>query len=507
MFRPSFFIRFYVQGGMRPRVVIVGTGWAGVSVAKYIDTSAVTLTVLSIRNHFVFTPLLPQTCTGTLEFRSVCDPVVNIQPALSVAPNNFYNCMVGAVDFERRKILCAAADTSYGAKRSEESARGFEVDYDYLVLAHGARANTLGVPGVEENAFFLREVYEARAIRRHLLQNIQMARLPCHTDAERKRLLSVVVVGGGPTGVEFAADLADFLYEDINKMAPTFRDLFTVTLIEAAEVLGSFDTTLRNYGAARLRQAGVRIKKGIVKAVREKEVELTDGDIISNALVIWSTGVGKAPLTEVLKCDKSKRDRIHVDSNLRVLKDGKPLPGVYAAGDCAAYAESTNREVLPTLAAVASRQGKYLAKSINKLCRDVSLTPESISPFEYKHMGSMATLGRHTALVDMSSTTSWLNIKGIQAWLLWRSAYFTMLGNLRSRAYVLANWVGSGFFGRDVTYIADVGEVRLLRKLVASGLIQQRMAEAKKKEDLIAAAIKKLEEDRMQEMSKQNETK
>ena len=206
---------------MRPRVCVIGTGWAGVSVAKYLDMKAVSLTVLSIRNHFVFTPLLPQTCTGTLEFRAVCDPVINIQPALAQSPHFFYNCMVGGVDFKAKKVLCAAADTSYGKVRGEKSVQAFEVEYDYLIMAHGARANTLGIPGVEENAFFLREIYEARAIRRHLLQNILMARLPSTSYEERKRLLSVVVVGGGPTGVEFAADLADFLYQDINKRSVT----------------------------------------------------------------------------------------------------------------------------------------------------------------------------------------------------------------------------------------------------------------------------------------------
>ena len=245
--------------------------------------------------------------------------------------------------------------------RGEKSAQAFEVEYDYLIMAHGARANRFGIPGVEENAFFLREIHEARAIRRHLLQNIQLARLPCTSDEEKKRLLSVVVVGGGPTGVEFAADLADFLYQDINKLAPALRDQFMVTIVEANEVLGSFDMNLRNYAAARMKKCGVRIKKGIVQEVKEREVILTDGDVLPNSLVIWSTGVGPAPLTNIIDCDKTKRGRICVDLNLRVQKDDKPIPGVYAAGDCAAYADKTKMEPLPTLAAVASRQGKYLS--------------------------------------------------------------------------------------------------------------------------------------------------
>jgi NADH dehydrogenase len=390
--------------------------------------------------------------------------------------------MVGGVDFQAKKVLCLSADTSYGKDRAEKSLRAFEVKYDYLVLAHGARANTLGIPGVEENAFFLREIYEARAIRRHLLQNIQLARLPSTSPEEMRRLLSVVVVGGGPTGVEFAGDLADFLYEDINKFGPALRDEFTVTLVEANEVLGSFDHTLASYGANRLKQCGVRIRKGIVKEVREQEVVLTDGDVIPNALVVWSTGVGPAPLTQQLDCDLSKRGRLCVDLKLRVLKNDKPIEGVYAAGDCAAYASSTQVEALPTLAAVASRQGKYLANSLNILTKDVTKTAEDVTPFEYKHKGSMATLGRHKALVEIPGQ-SWFNMKGFRAWLTWRSAYFTMLGNLRCRLYVSANWLGSGFFGRDTTYIADVGEVRMLRKLVASGYAKNKVKSPTKEEE------------------------
>eukprot|EP00760_Papus_ankaliazontas_P033105 PhM_4_TR617/c0_g1_i1/m.74103/K17871/ndh1; NADH:ubiquinone reductase (non-electrogenic) len=450
---------------MRPRVVIIGTGWAGVSAAKYLDMKAVTLTVLSTRNHFVFTPLLPQTCTGTLEFRAVCDPVVNIQPALAESQNHFYNVMVRGVDFDRKQVTCITADGSHGSKRGWKSLTTFDLDYDYLILAHGARANTFNIPGVEDHAFFLREVYEARGIRRHLIHNVLRARLPSTSHQEKRRLLSVVVVGGGPTGVEFAGDLADFLYQDLPKIAPGLRDDFTVTLVEANDVLGSFEQSLRDYAATRLRQVGVRLKKATVKEVKEEMVVLNDGDVIPTGLVIWSTGVGPSALTTGLDCDKAKSGRIAVDTNLRVLRNNKPLSGVYAAGDCAAYAESTGEEPLPTLAAVASRQGKYLSRTLNKMVNDVTLSPDNMPPFHYKHLGSMATLGHHTALVEFHKPGRF-DIRGIRAWLTWRSAYFTMLGNLRSRLYVLVNWCGSALFGRDITYIADINEVKLMKQLM-----------------------------------------
>ena len=450
-------------GASKPTVVIIGTGWAGACLVRTLDAAHCNIVVLSQRNHMLFTPLLPQTCTGTLEFRSICEPVTRIQPALASLPNAFYRTMVFDVDFDLRSIGCISVGVLGAGKNVP--VKSFDYRYDYLVLAHGARPNTFNIPGVEEHAFFLREISEARGIRRRLVQNIMQARLPTTESEEQLRLLHIVVVGGGPTGVEFAADLADFLTQDIPKIAPALQAKFHVTLVEANEVLGTFDVTLRNYCAKRLNKIGIEVKKAVVAEVLEDSVVLTSGEVLRCGLVVWSTGVGASPLNRSLKCDKNPQGRLCIDDHLHVLRDGKPLDRVWAIGDCAADV----KQPLPTLAAVASRQGKYMASTLNGL---LASPPSPSAPFKYVHLGSMASLGGTVALAEFKAPATF-DIKGFRAFLIWRSAYFTMLGSIRSRLYVAVNWIGSWLFGRDVTYIAEISEAKLWARLASDGATKE----------------------------------
>jgi NADH dehydrogenase FAD-containing subunit len=452
----------------KPTVVVIGTGWGGARCVKNIDPKLCNMAVLSQRNHMVFTPLLPQTCTGTLEFRSICEPIVRVQPALAHEPNVFLRTMVYDVDFQNQYVKCMTV----GVLGSSEQVpvRPFNFHYDYLVLGHGARPNTFNIPGVEDHAFFLREISEARGIRKRLIQNLMTARLPTTSPEERQRLLHVVVVGGGPTGVEFAGDLADFLAEDIPKIAPGLGAEFRMTLVEANEILGTFDLNLRNYGAKRLQAMRVHLKKAIVAEVTDSSVVLTDGEVLQSNLVVWSTGVGPSSLNKALDCDKTKQGRLSVDSRMRVLVRGRPMDNVFAVGDCAADMVTP----LPTLAAVAQRQGKYVAKNLNLLLSSPTKTVDSLPAFTYKHLGSMASLGHHAALVDLKPSTG-LDFKGIKAFLVWRSAYFTMLGSVRSRLYVFVNWCGSVIWGRDVTYISEISEAKLWKNLAIGGVTKEQV--------------------------------
>ncbi|KAK7194032.1 NADH dehydrogenase [Novymonas esmeraldas] len=438
----------------KPNVVVLGTGWAGCYAAHHLDPNLCNIQVISTRNHMVFTPLLPQTTTGTLEFRSVCEPITNIQPALAKLPHRFFRSVIYDVDFEKKLVQCVGVGVVGGSENVPVST--FSVQYDYLIMAHGARPNTFNIPGVEEKAFFLREVNEARGIRKRLVQNIMAADLPTTPVEEAKRLLHTVVVGGGPTGIEFAANLADFFREDIKKINTSLLPYCKVTVLEAGEVLGSFDTALRHYGQRRLRQLGVEIRKTAVVGVTDQEVFTKSGEVLPTGLVVWSTGVGPGPITKALKCDKTKRGRVSIDNHQRVLRDGKPIPNVFAVGDCAAE----NEKPLPTLAAVASRQGRYIGKEVNNLLKGKTMS----KPFVYRSLGSMASIGNHSAIVSLGEKYK-IDVNGYAALWVWKSAYLTILGTIRSRLYVIVNWVGSQVFGRDITYIGDLSEDRVYAAL------------------------------------------
>lgn len=458
----------------RQRLVILGTGWGGARLARDIDPSKYDITVISPRNHMVFTPLLASTCVGTIESRSVTVPIVDIQPALQQPQNFYYAANCTTIHPDDRLVECA----------SEDGLRFF-VEYDQLAISTGSQGSTFGIPGVEEHTRFLRDASHSTVIRSQLVFNWNQANIPGRSPQERDRLLHVVVVGGGPTGVEFAGELADFVNRDLRKIDPSRARDMRVTIIEANELLGSFDSSLREYAARKLTKEGVQLVKGVVKEVRQMEIELQDHSVIPFGLCVWSTGVGPTPFVLSLPFAKTPRGRLAIDGRLRVLMpprlqgnghvwaDGEKGPGpkqmeevsmqqdeedteqhknweavgnIYALGDCCADPERP----LPALAQVAEQQGKYLARVLNASAR--SLEAQEPPPFAYKHLGSMASIGGTSAVLELGDASKpSFSMAGFSSWVAWRSAYLTRLGTLKHRMYVAGDWALTLLFGRDIS--------------------------------------------------------
>ncbi|CAK7331178.1 unnamed protein product [Dovyalis caffra] len=442
------------KGDEKPRVVVLGSGWAGCRLMKGLDTELYDVVCVSPRNHMVFTPLLASTCVGTLEFRSVAEPIGRIQPAISKAPGSYFflaNCT--GLDAEKHTVDCETVTDGLDTVDPWK----FKISYDKLVVAMGAEASTFGIQGVKEHAIFLREVHHAQEIRRKLLLNLMLSEMPGISEEEKSRLLHCVVVGGGPTGVEFSGELSDFIMRDVRQRYAHVKDYIHVTLIEANEILSSFDDSLRHYATKQLTKSGVRLVRGVVKDVKSQKLILTDGTEVPYGLLVWSTGVGPSPFVKSLEFPKSPGGRIGIDEWLRV----PSVPDVFAIGDCSGFLESTSRPVLPALAQVAERQGKYLASLLNKIGKDggghrnCDKDIEFGDPFVYRHLGSMATIGRYKALVDLrqSKEAKGLALKGFTSWFIWRSAYLTRVISWRNRFYVAINWATTFVFGRDISRI------------------------------------------------------
>ncbi|KAJ4831392.1 Internal alternative NAD(P)H-ubiquinone oxidoreductase A1, mitochondrial [Turnera subulata] len=436
--------------GEKPRVVVLGTGWAACRFIKGLDTRLYDIVCISPRNHMVFTPLLASTCVGTLEFRSVAEPVSRIQPAVASSPNSyFYLASCIGVDTDKHEVYC---ETVSKGGLSNDPHR-FKVAYDKLVIAAGAEPVTFGIRGVKEHAFFLREVNHAQEIRKKLLLNLMLSEKPGISEKEKRRLLHCVVIGGGPTGVEFSGELSDFIMKDVQEQYSHVKDYIKVTLIEANEILSSFDVGLRQYAINHLAKSGVSLMRGVVKEVYPNKIVLNDGTDVPYGLLVWSTGVGPSQFVKSLNLPKSPGGRIGIDEWLRV----PSVEDVFALGDCAGFLEQTGKQVLPALAQVAERQGKYLVEVFNKIgkqnggkafsAKDMPLG----DPFVYKHLGSMASVGRYKALVDLRQSKDGKGIShaGFVSWLIWRSAYLTRVVSWRNRFYVAVNWATTMVFGRD----------------------------------------------------------
>lgn len=405
----------------KPRIVVLGTGFAAFSFVKAIDTRHYDVTVVSPRNHFLFTPLLPSTTVGTVEFRSIIEPIRSARGDV-----DYVQAYARRLDTKRRLVTCEGA----------LDRKLFDLPYDVLVIAVGSKSNTYGIPGVEEHTLPLKDLADARAIRQRILECFERAANPATTDEERKRLLHIVVVGGGPTGVEFAAEMHDFLVDDLRKIYTALMPFVQITLLEGShQLLGTFDATLQEYTARLFRRQRIAVRTGsLVVRVEKEKIILQDGTEIPYGLAVWTTGIGPTEFVQSLSFQKDTAGRIITDEYFRVLSE----PEIFALGDCATVGDTN----LPPTAQVAQQEGNYLAKAFNRRARG-----RQVEPFRYKHYGMLAYIGSDRALADLEAVKG----KGFVTWLFWRSAYVTRLVSLRNKILVLFDWFKTLAFGRDTS--------------------------------------------------------
>ena len=405
---------------MKKNIAILGSGFGAFSCLRILDPKYYDISVVSPRNHFLFTPLLPSTTVGTIEFRSIIEPLRNHKNI------KFYQSLCTSIGFENNKIHCKDSDTE----------NEYNLQYDILIIAVGEVTRTFNIPGVKEYTYFLKEVNDARKIRIKVIDCFENASLPSLSTEQKKKYLHFFVCGGGPTGVEFAAELNDFIEEDVKKKYPDLTPLIELVLIEAGKkILSSFDEKLSSYTTKIFRRQNIKIKTAShIKEVTKEFIIMDDGTKYEYGLLVWATGNAPNPLVSSLDIPKSSRGKILVDSYFRV----KGYHNVYALGDCSEH----DAVPFPVTAQVAQQEGKYLAKSFNK-----SAKGKTVKPFSFRNFGMLAYIGSRKALADTPQYKS----SGFMTFLFWRSAYLTKLVSLKNKILVLFDWTKNVLFGRDVS--------------------------------------------------------
>jgi NADH:ubiquinone reductase (non-electrogenic) len=446
----------------------------------------------------VFTPLLASTATGTLEFRSISEPVRYTCPHIQFQRGKCQTIDPASKTLTVRaerpwapSSAAAAADQGVDLPNPPESLE-MEIEYDALAIAVGARNTTFGVQGVAEHALFLKELSDARAIRRTIIRNFEQASFVGTSEEDRKRLLSFVIVGGGPTGIEFAAELHDLIKEDLSWQYPDIVAQASIKVVERGDVLGAFDEGLRNYCRTRFARQGIAIVRASVSEVRSGELVIEEGAAIPFGMLVWSTGIAPRQLVASRVGEEFRRDgwgHLVVDQFLRAetppaelqappadetpaehaeapfpeaalgaaLRSNEVLPGIFALGDCAAV----EGKRLAATAQVAEQQGAWLAAEMNKrptwaTGQDDSWLP--VEGFAYEHKGSLAYVGSWTSVSDFTAADAKAfeavkgsTIQGWVSWLVWRSAYLTKLGTWRNRLQVPCDWLRTFLWGRDTS--------------------------------------------------------
>jgi NADH dehydrogenase len=400
-------------------VVVLGAGFGGLEFCKHFDREDARITLVDRTNHHLFQPLLYQVATAGLSATEIAQPVRSIlsdRADITVLMDS-----VTAIDVAQKTISLTQST----------------LNYDYLVLALGGQTSYFGHPEWEQFAPGLKTLDDALRIRSDVLLAFEKAENEPDT-AEHDRLMTVVIVGGGPTGVELAGAFAELtrtvLKRDFRHIDPTQAHII---LIEGSpHVLSHLPPDLSDSARRQLENLGVQIRTGIhVKNIREGEVELANGEIIRAGNILWAAGVSATPLAKQLGVELDKAGRVKVNPDLSV----SVHPEIFAIGDMALVLEAAGRPV-PGVSPAAMQMGRHVAKIIaDEIHFGAGRVPRA--PFKYWDKGTMATIGRSAAVALIGR----LELSGFIAWLAWLFIHLIFLIGFRNRVAVLLQWTYAYF--------------------------------------------------------------
>jgi NADH dehydrogenase len=414
-------------------VVILGGGFAGLAAARGLAGSGVRITLVDRENHHLFQPLLYQVATAGLSAPDIAYPIRSIfqnRPDVTVFLGE-----ATSVDLAQRRVS--------GPQGS--------LTYDYLVLATGGVTSYFGHPEWEPFAPGLKTIGDAQRIRRHVLSAFERAEITPDT-SERKKLMTLVVVGGGPTGVELAGALAELtrhvLVNDFRHIDP---ELARIVLLDRAErLLTMYPPDLSENARATLEAMGVevRLKTGVVN-VQQGRVD-TGTEVIEAENILWAAGVGASPLTATLGVELDRAGRVKVGPDLSV----PGHPEVFAIGDLAAVTD-VDGQLVPGIAPAAMQMGSHVARIIREDLDSSKSEKKPRSAFDYLDKGSMATIGRSAAVFKAGP----VKLTGFLAWTAWLFVHLLFLVGFRNKAVVLVQWAWNYVtYGRGARLIVRPGQ-------------------------------------------------
>ncbi len=412
------------------RLLILGGGFGGVYAALRLQARAgkrrdIQITLVSRDNYFLFTPMLPQAATSSIDTRHIVQTIRRICPKVKLL-----QAEIETVDFATRTVTISHAE-----------GHRHQLGYTQLLIAVGGVTNYFGLPGVAEFSLPVKTLTDAIRIRNHALDMLEQAEL--EEDVElRRRLLTFVVAGAGFAGVETAAELDVFVRRASAQYGNfTAADIRTVLLDAQSRVLPELSEQLAAFTAATLIKRGMEVRmNSSVRAADAEGIDLTDGSRIPTRTFIWAGGVAPNPLLSALGITNA-RGRVPVDANLGVVNH----PGIWAIGDCASVLPAPDAKPYPPTAQHALREGTHVADNMLAFADG-----KPLKPFAFTMIGQMANLGERSAVAMVGG----LKISGFPAWWLWRTYYLTRIPTLERKLRVAIDWTLDLLFSRDTVKLS-----------------------------------------------------
>ena len=404
----------------KPKVVILGAGFAGLTAARALQKSC-DVTLIDKNNFQTFLPLLYQVSTAGLAADHIAYP---IRSALRKSSINFCMGSPISIDHKNKTVKIDSSETFY---------------FDFLVVALGSVTNDFGIPGVSQHALGMKSVQEALHIRSTVLRHFEDL---CRVNDDSEMVINII--GGGPTGVEMAGALAELRKGPLTLDFPSAAKNIKINIIEAGpRILPSFSKSLSEKSKRDLEKLGVNVKtEKVVKDIKAREIVYKDDSVVPSDITIWTAGVSGEPTMKKLNLPID-RGRIIVEPTLQV----ENYPYIFAIGDNAG-AKSESGNLLPMVAPVAMQQGRFLVEQIKNLFEN-----KPLAVFKYKDKGSMATIGRHKAVVEVGK----IKFSGVPAWYAWLWLHLFYLLGGRNKFGTMADWTWNYLtFDRSNRHIIDI---------------------------------------------------
>jgi NADH dehydrogenase len=411
----------------KTRIVIAGGGFAGLYAAKHFDKGlarrpGVEVTLISRENFILFTPMLHEVAAGDLHPGDIVNPLRRILRHVKVVEAD-----VKAVDLEKRLVRCTGGIAE----------RELNFEFDHLLLALGSETNFFDMQGVRDWSVTMKNLSDASLLRNRIVALLEDATLQTD-DKTRRQLLTFVTAGGGFSGAETTGAVNDFVRETVRYYPPLSEDLIRVVVVQPGNyLLPELGEDLGRYAERKLCERKVEVIKGArVAGYDGSVVTLSDGTSIPTQTLIWTAGVKPSACVAALPCEKEK-GRIRVNEYLQVTA----IPGVWAAGDCAAVPDLKSGKFYPPTAQHGLREAVAAAKNI-----EAAILGRPLKAFVFSTLGQLATIGRRTGVAMVFG----IKFSGFIAWWLWRSVYLMKLPRLAKKLRVMMSWTLDLLFGREI---------------------------------------------------------